>query len=171
MKNKFIMFPSVILRRLYMKLIRVVLIPLFIFFAACSTLVLKPVDFAWPIESVLRVDNDGFVKEERYTLSFNAKPLFFEETSDSTAYLDKDVRIIRDTKGYYFVTSKNFKNVYVFEGINGEMKLNNKIEISEKEGLNNPVFNQRIPYIELVDNGKKILLSNAGIEGEDKNEK
>ena len=153
-----------------MKSIRVILIPFFIFFAACSPLVLKPVDFAWPIESVLRVDNDGFVKEDRYTLSFNAKPLFFEETGDSTAYLDRDVRIIRDTKGYYFVTSKNFRNVYVFEGINGEMKLDNKIEISEEEEMNNPAFNQRIPYIELVDNGKKTLLSNEGIENEDKNE-
>ncbi len=154
-----------------MKLVRIILIPLFISFAACSSLVLKPVNFAWPIESVLRVDNDGYVKEERYTLSFNAKLLFFEETGDSTAYLDRDVRIIRDTKGYYFVTSRNFKNVYVFEGIDGEMKLDNKIEISMKEGMSNPAFNQRMPYIELVDNGKKTLLSNEGIENEDKNEK
>ena len=103
-------------------------------------------------------------------MSFNTKPLFFEEIGDSTAYLDRDIRIIRDTKGYYFVTAKNFKNVYVFEGIDGELKLDNKIGISEK-GMNNPAFNQRIPYIELVDNGKKTLLSNEGIKNEDRNEK
>jgi hypothetical protein len=154
-----------------MNLVRAGLILIFFSFAACSSLVLKPVNFAWPIESVLRVDNDGFVKEERYSLSFNAKPLFFEETGDATAYLDRDVRIIRDTEGYYFVTSKNFKNVYVFEGIDGELKLNNKIEISEKEGMSNPAFNQRTPYIELVGNGKKTLLSNEGVESEHKNEK
>jgi hypothetical protein len=155
-----------------MKLIRVILIPLFLFFAECSSLVLKPVDFAWPVESVLHVNNDGFVKEERNTLHFNVKPLFLEETEgDSTAYLNKDIRIIRDTKGYYFVTAQNFKNVYVFVGTNGELKLDNKIEISEKEGVSNPAFNQRTPYIELVDNGKKTLLSNEGIESEDKNEK
>ena len=154
-----------------MKLVRIILILLFLSFAGCSSLVLKPVDFAWPVESVLHVDNNGFVKVDRYTISFNAKPLFFEETGDSTAYLDRDIRIIRDTKGYYFITAKNFKNVYVFTGIDGELKLSDKIEISEKEGMSDPALNQRIPYIELVDNGKKILLSNEGIESEDKNEK
>ena len=152
-----------------MKLVRVILIPLFLSFAACSSLVLKPVDFAWPVESVLHVNDDGSVKEDRHTLNFNVKALFLEETEgDSTAYLNKDIRIIRDTKGYYFVTAQNFKNVYVFAGTDGELKLDNKIEISEKEGMSNPAFNQRLPYVELVDNGKKTLLSNEGIESEDK---
>ena len=155
-----------------MKLVRIILIPLFLSFAACSSLVLKPVDFAWPVESVLHVNDNGSVKEERHTLNFNVKALFLEETEgDSTAYLNKDIRIIRDTKGYYFVTAQNFKNVYVFTGTDGELKLDNKIEISEKEGMSNPAFNQRLPYVELVDNGKKTLLSNEGIENEDKNEK
>lgn len=154
-----------------MKLVRVIFILLFLSFAGCSSLVLKPVDFAWPVESVLHVDNNGFVKVDRYTISFNARPLFFEETGDSTAYLDRDIRIIRGTKGYYFITAKNFKNVYVFTGTDGELKLYNKIEISEKEGMSNPALNQKIPYIELVDKGKKILLSNEGIANEDKNEK
>ena len=149
-----------------MNLIRAGLIPLFLFFAACSSLVLKPVDFAWPVESVLHVNDEGFVKEDRHTLFFNAKVLFLEETGDSTAYLDKDLRIIRDTEGYYFVTSQNFKNVYVFIGIDGELNLDNKIEISETEKMSNPAFNQRLPYVELVDNGKKTLLSNEGIESE-----
>jgi len=149
-----------------MNLIRVALIPVFFVFAACSSLVLKPVDFAWPVESVLHVNDEGFVKEDRHTLFFNAKVLFLEETGDSTAYLDKDLRIIRDTEGYYFVTSQNFKNVYVFIGIDGELNLDNKIEISEEEGMSNPAFNQRLPYVELVDNGKKTLLSNEGIESE-----
>jgi len=155
-----------------MKPVRIILVPLFISFAACSSLVLKPVDFAWPVESVLHVNDDGFVKEDRHTLHFNVKPLFLEETEgDSTAYLNKDIRVIGDTKGYYFVTAQNFKNVYVFAGTDGELKLYNKIEISEKDGMSNPAFNQRISYIELVDNGKKTLLSNEGIESEDKNEK
>ncbi len=127
-----------------MKLVCVILIPFFLFFVGCSSLVLKPVDFAWPVESVLHVNNDGFVKEDRNTLHFNVKSLFLEETEgDSTAYLNKDIRIIRDTKGYYFVTAQNFKNVYVFVGTDGELKLDNKIEISEKEGMSNPAFNQR----------------------------
>jgi len=32
--------------------------------------------------------------------------------------------------------------------------------------MSNPAFNQRLPYVELVDNGKKTLLSNEGIENE-----
>lgn len=138
-------------------------------FAACSSLVLKPADFAWPLESVLNVDNEGFVQEERYSLSFNVKGLFFEESGDSTAFLDRNIRIIRNTEGYYFVTSQNFKCVYVFKGINGEMNLSNKIEINEK-GMNNPVLNQRPPFVELIDNGVKVLLSNRGVENEENNE-
>src|SRR3990172_2044817 len=150
-----------------MNLIRVALIPVFFVFAACSSLVLKPVDFAWPVECVLHINDEGFVKEDRHNLYFSVKILFLEETEgDSTAYLNKDLRIIRDTKGYYFVTSQNFKNVYVFIGIDGELNLDNKIEISETEEMSNPAFNQRLPYVELVDNGKKTLLSNEGIENE-----
>lgn len=149
-----------------MSLIRAGLILIFFFFAACSSLTLESADFAWPIESVLRVDNEGFVKEERHTLSFDARGLFFEEFGDSTAYLDRDIRIIRDTKGYYFITAKNFKNVYIFIGIDEKMNLNNKIEISET-GMNDPAFNQRPPFIELLNDGEKILLTNQGIENEE----
>ena len=152
-----------------MKLILSGLILITIFFTACSAVVLKPADFAWPIESVLNVDDDGFVQEERYSLSFNVRDLFLEESGDSTAFLDKNIRIIRNTEGYYFVTSQGFKCVYVFTGIDGEMSLKNKIEINEK-GMNNPVFNQRPPYVELIDNGQKLLLLNSGIENEENNE-
>lgn len=152
-----------------MRIIQFWLMILIFLFAACSSLVLKPADFAWPLESVLNVDNEGFVQEERYSLSFNVKGLFFEESGDSTAFLDRNIRIIRNTEGYYFVTSQNFKCVYVFKGINGEMNLSNKIEINEK-GMNNPVLNQRPPFVELIDNGVKVLLSNRGIENEENNE-
>jgi len=40
----------------------------------------------------------------------------------------------------------------------------NKIFISEF-GLQAPAFNQRNPYIELVDGSNKMNLSNQGIEG------
>jgi hypothetical protein len=153
-----------------MRLFRLVLIVAIFLFAACSSLVLKPADFAWPIESVLDVDEEGFVQEERYSLSFNVKGLFFEENGDSTAFLDQNIRIIRNTEGYYFVTSQNFKCVYVFKGIDGAMNIDNKIEINEK-GMNGPVLNQRPPYVELIYNGERILLSNKGIENEESNEK
>jgi hypothetical protein len=153
-----------------MKFIKyVILLSVIILFPACSTLVLQPADFAWPVESVLKVDNDGLVQEQRFSLSFNAKDLFFQETGDSLGYLDKELHLIRSTKGYYFITADNFKNVYVFNADNGTLKLNNKIEISDSTGIENPAFNQRSPYIELSYGNKKFNLTNEGIkEGDEK---
>ncbi len=130
---------------------------------ACSTLTLKPADFAWPIESVLKIDDNGTVTEERYSLSFNTTGLFYEEAGDSLAYKNKELRIIRDSGGYYFVTAAAFKNVYVFTAEEGALKLFSKILISET-GLVNPAFNQRAPYIELLNDGKSLYLTNTGIK-------
>lgn len=131
---------------------------------ACSSLKLSPAEFAWPIESVLKINNDGFAKEERYSFSFNTKSLFMEEMQDSMAYLGKELRIIRNQDGYYFITSKGFKNVYIFETSEGIFSLKEKITINET-GLNNPFFNQRTPYIELIDGDFKAYLTNEGLQG------
>jgi hypothetical protein len=136
-------------------------------FAGCSTLKLSPADFSWPVESVIRVDDNGVAKEDRYAITFSAKPLYFEETGDSLAYLDRELRVIRDTLGYYYITGNKFKNVYVFTMGDGAFNLSNKISISET-GISNPVFNQRPPYIELVEGNKQYYLSNKGIEKKEK---
>jgi hypothetical protein len=146
-----------------MKIIIIFLLPLLII--SCSSLVLTQADFSWPVESVLIPDEDGFVKEERYSFSFNSKNLFLEETGDSLAYFDKEVRIIRDTRGYYYITSNNFKNVYVFENRDGALKLEKKLSVSET-GITRPAFNQRPPYVELVDGNNKHLLTYDGIAKE-----
>jgi len=132
-------------------------------FTACSVLTLTPANFAWPIESVLQVNDEGEVSEERYSFSFDAKGLYYEEFEDSLAYLDRELRIIRDVQGYYFITGIKFKNVYVFKAIDGTMELNTKIFISEF-GFGNPVFNQRTPNIELIDGERVLKLSHQGIE-------
>jgi len=139
----------------------------FVFFmisiiAGCSTLLLKPAEFSWPIESVLKIDKEGTVNEDRYSFSFNTKALFFEETQDSMAYSGKDLRVIRNMDGYYFITSPNFKNVYVFASAEGSLKLENKIAISEI-GMKNPAFNQRTPFIELVVESSVVNLNKDGI--------
>ena len=85
-----------------------------ILLTACTSLLLEPAQFAWPLESVLKVDKEGFVKEERFALNFNTKALFYEETQDSLSYAGKTIRLIRNNEGYYFMTAPNFKNVYVF---------------------------------------------------------
>jgi len=133
---------------------------------SCASLVLQPADFSWPIESVLKINDEGLAKEDRYTFSFNIKPLFYEEMLDSLAYLDREVRIIRNTEGFYFITAAGFKNVYVFETSDGALEMEKKILVNEN-GLTKPVFNQRNPFIELVDGQDKYYLTKKGIE-EDK---
>jgi len=134
---------------------------------ACATLILEPADFSWPIESVLKVNNDGLVQEQRFSFSFNARDLFLEETGDSLGYQNKDLHIIRGTKGYYFITANNFKNVYVFNAEDGKLKLNNKIVISDSTAMENPAFNQRTPYVELTYGNENVNLTNEGIKEEE----
>jgi len=43
------------------------------------------------------------------------------------------------------------------------MQLENKIEISEKQALSSPVFNQKNQFIELIDNQKKYQLTSKGL--------
>jgi hypothetical protein len=125
---------------------------------------LQPANFSWPLESVLSVDDNGKVAEDRYSIEVNTIGLFFEEFQDSLSYKGKEVRMIRDNQGFYFMTASNFKNVYVFKADEGTLKLEKKIFISEF-GLQTPAFNQRNPYIELVDGTNKMNLTHKGIEG------
>jgi len=130
----------------------------------CASLILSPVDYSWPVESVLKPDEKGKVEEARYSMTFNVKPLLFAETGDSVHVGDIAFRMIRDMSGYYFVTAPKFKNVYVFKTDEGQLKLDSKILISEN-GIPAPAFNQRPPYIELL-NGKEksILLNRSGMQ-------
>lgn len=146
-----------------MRIIIALIITLMIL-TACSTLKLSPAEFGWPIESVLKIDENGFAKEDRYSFTFNTKALFMEEMQDSMAYRGKDLRIIRNNDGYYFITTKGFKNVYIFETAEKSFSLKEKITINEY-GLNNPFFNQRSTYIELVDGDFKAYLTSEGLQG------
>lgn len=133
----------------------------------CSQIILEPADFSWPIESVLNVDDKGFVAEERYSFSTNVIPLFFAEKNDSTSFKNETVRIIRDINGLYFMVANEFKNVYVFSADNGTFSLRNTILITEF-GLDLPAFNQRKPYIEILDGEQHVAyLTPDGIRGEE----
>ncbi len=132
--------------------------------AGCSGLTLRPVDYAWPVESVLKVDGKGMVEETRYLLTFNAKPLLYAETGDSSNVGGHTLRMIRDGEGFYFVTGPRFKNVYVFKSGEGSLSLESKITISEK-GMDSPALNQRKPYVQLLNGSDKPrLLSKSGIQ-------
>ena len=147
-----------------MKRLLILFLFLILITAACSVLTLQPANFSWPLESVLSVDDNGKVAEDRYSIEVNTIGLFFEEFQDSLSYRGKEVRMIRDNQGFYFMTASNFKNVYVFKADEGTLKLEKKIFISEF-GLQTPAFNQRNPYIELVDGTNKMNLTYKGIEG------
>ncbi|MBI1937161.1 MAG: hypothetical protein HYS25_03465 [Ignavibacteriales bacterium] len=130
--------------------------------ARCSSVVLQPADFSWPVEDVLKADDKGLVEEQRYTFSVNVKPLFFEEFADSNLAAGKEIRIIRDKLGYYYITGSNFKNVYLFLPTEGGLKLEEKINLSAT-GLTSPVMNQKSPNIEILDGTNKYLLNNKGL--------
>jgi hypothetical protein len=144
------------------------IVPLIVVLAGCGGLALRPAEFAWPFESVFKVDSKGIAAEEeqpaRYFIAFNAKPLLFEETGDSVHVDGKKFRVIRDDQGYYYVTGKEFKNVYVFGSAEGALTLQTKIPVSEK-GLESPAFNQRPPFIQLL-NGKEKpkMLNKDGVQ-------
>jgi hypothetical protein len=110
------------------------LVPLFflvLLVSACSVLTLQPANFSWPLESILPVDDRGKISEDRYSIEVNTIGLFFEEFQDSLSYKSKEIRMIRDNQGFYFLTSTNFKNVYVFKADEGKLVQENKIFISE----------------------------------------
>ncbi len=130
------------------------LIVVLLFVAGCVPVVLKPANFAWPVERVLPVDKDGMVKDDRYMVSFNVRPLLFEETGDSTLTRSLELRVIRDGQGYYYLTARGFRNVYVFEQGDGSLDLTTKILISE-QGLRDPAFNQRQTSIQLLNGSDK----------------
>jgi len=135
--------------------------------SSCSSLTLTPAEFSWPLESVLKIDNNGFVKEDRNSISFDTKALFLEETEDSLGYAGKTLHLIRNNEGFYFMTAVDFKNVYVFTVEENAFSLENKIQINET-GLKDPAFNQRKPFIELLDDGITYKLSSEAIEGDAK---
>ena len=132
--------------------------------AGCNTLVLGPGDFSWPVESVIKVDHKGMIQDQRHAFSLDVKKLLFAETQDSVDVAKWSLRIIRDVKGYYYITAAKFKNVYVFEQTEGGLKLAKAILISQT-GMESPAMNQRPPFIQLVNgNEQPAVLSKDGIQ-------
>jgi hypothetical protein len=108
--------------------------------------VLQGVDYAQPIESVLSPNSNAEVHDQRYAVKFNLSPVLEEEGVSSV----DQVRLIRNSAGYYFLTAAGFNNVYVFAPDESELSLETKINITGS-GLQQPAFNQRNGQIELVD--------------------
>jgi hypothetical protein len=150
-----------------MRIIPIVVVSMLaVILAGCSTLLLRPADFSWPVEVVLKPDAKGNVQEARYQISFNVKALLFEELQDSVTVPNHTLHILRDSAGYYFITAKRFKNVYVFSQGDGALKLERKIYVTDK-GLDAPALNQKTPYVHLINENKEndapIVLTKDGI--------
>lgn len=130
------------------------------------SLVIQNVDYAQPLESVLTPDSENMVHAKRYAIDFSISPILEEEGITSV----NQIRLIRSSPGYYFVTANGFNNVYVFFPGENELELENKIVF--EAGLGEPAFNQRRDYIELVDlaNGETYRLNHEGIQEEEDSE-
>ena len=132
----------------------------------CASLQLQPVNFSWAAEEILDVQSNGMVDAKRYSSEFNVKPLLQKEfAADTMAVKEtKMVRVIRDKAGYYFITGPNFKNVYVFLNGDASLSLVNTISISPEKKMEDPKFNQRDEFIELLNSGSTVKLTKSGIQ-------
>jgi len=134
-------------------------------FTACGpSLVIQNVDYSQPLESVLTPDSENMVHDQRYAIKFSVSPILEAEGQSSL----NEIRLIRNSMGFYFVTANGFENVYVFAPGEGELELTNTIEFLN-DTITEPAFNQRNDYIELVDmaDGESYRLNKDGILEED----
>lgn len=140
-------------------------------FMGCSqTLIISDVDYSQPIESVLQTNENGVVNDVKSGLSFNILPLQYVETQDTSSVTTKEVRMIRGKEGYYYITSPGYQNVFVMAPEKGILKLKNKILIKE-EGISKPAFNQRTPYVQLLnrETGENYALTAKGVQQPEEN--
>jgi len=133
--------------------------------SSCKTAMeLTPVDYSMLLETVLKPDENGFVADRGYGVQFNVKPVHFMETGDSTR-VQTDFRFIRDSSGFYYLTSAGYRNVYIFKPGDAKLKLHKQVLITEA-GLSRPAFNQRNPVIQLIDgDSMTYVLNKDGLVG------
>ena len=140
-----------------------------IFFTGCNkALVIENVNYTQYVESVLIPDDQHVVTDVRNNISFSIQSLIELEGSKDVVPKVTKVRLIRNADGFYFLTADQFKKVYVLEPKKGELKLVQKIPVSEI-GIHSPVFNWRAPYVELLSSNEKeqFLLTEKGIVTEE----
>lgn len=154
------------------KLFKALLLICVSMFVGCKqTLVISEVDYSQPIESVLTTNQEGMVNDVQSGLSFSVLPLQYVETQDTSSVTTKEIRMIRGKEGYYYITSPGYQNVYVMAPEKSTLKLENKILIKE-EGISKPAFNQRNPYVQLLnrETGENYALTAKGIQQPDEND-
>lgn len=135
---------------------------------ACNkSFIIKDVNYAQYVESVLYPNELGIVTDYLNNISFSIHQLSKIEFGDNDIDEMFEIRMIRNHLGYYFITANEFKHVYVFQPQKGQLKLKESIAISEK-GLVSPIFNWREPYVEIIANNREEVhyLNESGIISE-----
>ncbi len=130
----------------------------------CSSLQLQPADFAWQADEILEINSKGMVTAKQYSVAFTVTPLLAKEfAADSMAAKNtNEVRLIRDKAGFYYLTGKKFKNVYVLAQSDGALAVSNTIVISAEKAMDDPKFDQKESYIELWNGKEKFQLTKSG---------
>ncbi|MEO1023579.1 MAG: hypothetical protein AAFW89_13625 [Bacteroidota bacterium] len=130
---------------------------------------LKDVDYTQHLESVLEPEADGTVVDIRHGIQFNVLPLQFEELGDSSQVTIREIRVIRDSDGWYYLTAGSFRHVYVMEPQRRALKLRRKVKVSDS-GLIEPAFNARVPYVVLLDHSLsgQLVVTPNGIKQKEK---
>ena len=132
----------------------------------CSSLQLQPADFSWAAEEIVDVGTKGMVDAKRYSIAFNVSELLKKEfaTDSMAAKETKEVRLIRDKAGFYYLTGKKFKNVYVLAQSDGALAVSNTLTISAEKMMEDPKFDQKDSFIELWNGKDKYQLTKGGAQ-------
>jgi hypothetical protein len=132
----------------------------------CSSLQLQPADFSWAAEEIVEVGAKGMVDAKRYSVAFNVTALLAQEfAADSMGAKNiKEVRLIRDRAGFYYLTGKKFKNVYVLAQSDAALAVSNTLIISPEKTMDDPKFDQKDTYIELWNGKEKYQLTKGGAQ-------
>ena len=132
----------------------------------CSSLQLQPADFSWAAEEIIEVGSKGMVDAKRYSVAFTVTPLLAKEFAEDSmaAKNTKEIRLIRDKAGFYYLTGKKFKNVYVLVQSEGALAVNNTLTISAEKPMDDPKFDQKDSYIELWNGKEKFQLTKGGAQ-------
>jgi len=140
---------------------------LFIISGCSQSMVISRVNYSQPIESVLTPDEDGVVRDGRNGIAFNMLPLQYEETQDTSSVTTSELRYIRGKKGFFYITAPAYRHEYLMAPEEGALELREKFLIGET-GIEQPAFNQRDTFIQLVDRatGDSYRLTPEGLERE-----
>jgi len=147
------------MKKVYLPIVLLVMVG----FVGCSAPSLTPIDFSWPVEVELAVDENGMVSSDRYSFSYSVKNLYFIEKGDSLGFADAKVRMIQGSTGHYYLTSEGFKNLYILKLGDSALEITKTVSLGENP-ITAPFFNNRNPFIELNYNSSTVIkLNKEGI--------